>query len=271
MKTMSSSAGEDQEMVVLEETIVEDVAGEEMSDASLDSESDGDAFSFTDESILSLEAEFDSSSDYLSEESAEDNAELSIEDELFPEIILGDDEDTPTDNYLSSKDEIPDISLEELGSIRFGDEADAETSFTEEEEIDSYMTSAVVDELAGTDIVLGDEIASKPIPPSDEIDWDKEAEDMEDINLDDVKKTTGSFPIHYPAWKMRCSRQEQAGNLPRNCSANSIWTTSNPLPHRNRHDSTTFPSLKTRVHCRSGPPPRTPKKKKLRMRYRRKR
>ncbi|MBE0645008.1 MAG: hypothetical protein IH600_13070 [Bacteroidetes bacterium] len=185
------ASGDDEDTVLFAQPM------EEISEEGEDQESDDSAFSLTDESILNLEAEFGTHTDYSADEESEKPAISSSEEDL-PDIILGDDEDEPTLNYLSSKDVIPDITLEELGSISFGDGLDNSSAFEENEEEDPYMTSTVLDELAGADVVLDTSTGGKAAPSIDEIDWDKEAEEMDDINLDDVEQDEGKISDSLP-------------------------------------------------------------------------
>ncbi|MFZ1729642.1 MAG: hypothetical protein WBQ23_08225 [Bacteroidota bacterium] len=166
--------------------------------------------SYTDESILDLESEFDLSTDFSVTEDTEAMPSLSASGEV-PEYFLGDDDAKPSFNIVSPDNEIPDITLEELGSIRFGDEEEGQTSYSVEAEIDPYMTSAVVEELAGTNIILDDEEEAKP-SSNDEIDWDKEAEelvDMDDINLNDVDADDRSISDLLPAGEDPFKQEEQ--------------------------------------------------------------
>lgn len=208
------------------EADVELVANEENLQEEDDPFSAGTAYSHTEESILNLEAEFDAPSvvpsderndGYASMGDEEKIGDVSMEDEEIigdesnvPDMYLRDDEELAAQALRSEDDGIPDISLEDLGAINLDDELhDAAGYETAAEETDPYLTSAVVDELAGVNVVLGDEDEEKPAT-NDEIDWDKEAEDLVDlgdIDLDD-SKDEGSISDLLPAGDNPFNRED---------------------------------------------------------------
>lgn len=168
---------------------------EEVSVDEYDANNEDETYTFTEESILNLETELDSTADYS--RSVDSGAATTQENEdAVPDLYLNDDEIQPTPNYLMAKDEIPDISLEEFEAINFSLEDEDSTPASESVDvIDPYMTSAVIEELAGEDSVL-DDVPDTKLTSGDEIDWDKEAEetiDMGDVNLDDVDRDEASI------------------------------------------------------------------------------
>ncbi len=162
-----------------------------------DASPDDDSFSYTDESILNLEEEFDTTSNPSAEERLDSEIE-GIKDGEIPDLYLADDQPSASQSVATENIEIPDITLEELGTTNFGDEGDAISNLDkQEDDVDPYMTSAVIDdELAGADIILDDRDETKPTS-EDEIDWDKEAEDlvdMGDLDIDEDASISDLLP-----------------------------------------------------------------------------
>jgi hypothetical protein len=145
---------------------------------------DDEVSSYTDESILKFGAIADDSDDVTTEDVSMPDDEV-LMDESIPDIFIGDDDVQPGEHFLGSKDEIPDITLEELGSIRFdGDEDEAVAASSEESTFDSYLTNASINGPADLS-VIGDATGTKILVDED-IDWEKEAEGMEDIDLENL-------------------------------------------------------------------------------------
>lgn len=145
---------------------------------------DDEVSSYTDERILKYGAIADDTDDVSTEDVSKPDDEVLI-DESIPDIFIGDDNVQPGEHYLGSKDEIPDITLEELGSIRFdGDDDEAVAASTEESTFDSYLTNASVNGPADLSAIGGE--AGTMTLVDEDIDWEKEAEGMEDIDLEDL-------------------------------------------------------------------------------------
>ncbi len=159
---------------------------------------DDEASSFMDESILRQDAIVNVSPDVMTEEESVSAAEALVEESL-PDIFLQDDEEQPREHYLGSKDEIPDITLEELGSIRFSDDDEEESLLSEIEEsaLDTYMPGTSVE--AGMELDITGETVKAEAATDEDIDWEKEAEGMEDIDLNDLGPTENRISDSLPA------------------------------------------------------------------------
>jgi hypothetical protein len=151
----------------------------------------------TGESILRIEEELsvaptESDGDLLASGLLSDDSEI-------PDILLEDEFDAPSPQFLESKDVIPDFSLDEIDAIELDEE---------ETQTDAYGTGLGTEDVylvTETDVsdagasVVGDELLSDPASPAeetdDDIDWEKEAEDLEDVDLesDDTENVSDSL------------------------------------------------------------------------------
>lgn len=175
--------GEVPEPEILEEASPEPVNEDEEADE------EESVSGFTDEGILNLEDEMDQAAAAFSSEERETMV-LTPDDEL-PDIVLGEGEDRPTPQYLHSKDVIPDISLDEMDSLDLdGEQAEMASYEREIAASDPYLTSPVDLGIPDADMTLDDSDAAaieKGIDTDDDIDWEKEAENLEDIDLGSIE------------------------------------------------------------------------------------
>jgi hypothetical protein len=174
--------GDVPEPEILEETVPEAIEGDDELD------DDENVLSFTDEGILNLEEAMDNAATAYSNEERE-TMMLTPDDEL-PDIVLGEGDDRPTPQYLQSKDVIPDISLDEIDSLDLDNEVAEMGSYERVTAFDPYLTSPVDIDIPDADMLLDDNAAAaddKGKDADDDIDWEKEAENLEDIDLGSIE------------------------------------------------------------------------------------
>ena len=174
---------------VPEPEILED-ATPHATDVDEDSDEDESISGYTDEGILKLETAMDNASAAVSNEERE--TMMFTPDDDLPDIVLGEGDDRPTAQYLQSKDVIPDINLDEIDSLEL-DEEQAEMDSYEREiaASDPYLTSVFDLGLPNTDTVLGDSDTATvdgSKDTDDDIDWEKEAENLEEIDLGTIEQ-----------------------------------------------------------------------------------
>lgn len=165
-------------------------------DIGMEVDEDDDAASdLTAESILALEEQLAATPIEEAPASEFENPPLTAIDEL-PDIVLGEEELRPTQQFLQSKDVIPDITLDEIEAIELSLEQD-------DIHTDSYRTTALDDldvsddglAIDSADSELLEDAGEPDIPESTDadasvpdrredtldmdIDWEKEAEELD--------------------------------------------------------------------------------------------
>lgn len=167
-----------------------DDASPEVIDVDEDSDEEESISGYTDEGILKLETSMDNASAAFSNEERE--TMMFTPDDDLPDIVLGEGDERPTAQYLQSKDVIPDISLDEIDSLEFDDEqAEMDSYEREVAASDPYLTSVFDLGVPNTDIILDDSDAASvdgSKDADDDIDWEKEAENLEDIDLGTIEQ-----------------------------------------------------------------------------------
>ena len=201
----------------------------------LDDETDGLAMEgdveeeeqdFTSRSILNIETdlqedeflpaedgeEVELAGDWRADGETEESGASAISDDRdnLPDIVLADEQDQPTKQYMESKDIIPDISLDEIESVELEDGSYDGDLHAE----DPYKTTPLddIEDMGSLDDDGASATAGQTGSGEEEIDWEKEAEDMEDLDLGDVEeepeKISDSLP---PAEKDLLTQQELPG------------------------------------------------------------
>ncbi|MBR9975699.1 MAG: hypothetical protein KFF77_08975 [Bacteroidetes bacterium] len=189
-----------------------DTAEADTAEAGADDDYGDSQSGYTDEGILDIEKELESLSTSMSslgddtrwtardtenvDQENESTRSADADPDEIPDVILADDGDQPTKQFLESKDDIPDISLDEFESLNLGVDTDQQDPYAIDLDDEPFLSATLDDD--------EDVIEQNPVrvPGADltdeEIDWEKEAEDMDDIDLDDMEEEEETLSAAIP-------------------------------------------------------------------------